>query len=84
MLDSIYHMPLKLLKNHIFGAITSRFCHLLHKIITNVIGSGLSILLQGVISFPDVMWCDNIHKTTDYTGAVMLPICQCTWADVGM
>ena len=31
MLDYIYHMTLKLLKNHIFGVRTSRFCHLLHK-----------------------------------------------------
>ena len=29
MLDSIYHMTLKLLKNHIFSVKTSRFCHLL-------------------------------------------------------
>ena len=29
MLDSIFHMTLKLLKNHIFGAKTSRICHLL-------------------------------------------------------
>ena len=28
MLDSIYHKTLKLLKNHIFGLKTSRFCHL--------------------------------------------------------
>ena len=29
MLASIYHMTLKLLKNHIFGVKKSRFCHLL-------------------------------------------------------
>ena len=29
MLDSIYHMTLKLLKNCIFGVKTSRFCRLL-------------------------------------------------------
>ena len=28
MLDSFYHITLKLLKNHIFGVKTSRFCHL--------------------------------------------------------
>ena len=28
MLDSIYHMTLKLIKNHIFGVKTSRLCHL--------------------------------------------------------
>ena len=27
MLDSIYHMTLKLLKSPIFGVETSRFCH---------------------------------------------------------
>ena len=37
ILDSIYHMTLKLLKNHIFGAKTSRFCHLLHNVIMHVI-----------------------------------------------
>ena len=29
MLDSIYHMALKLIKNHIFGVKTLRFGHLL-------------------------------------------------------
>ena len=37
MLDSIYHIKLKLLKNHIFGMKTSRFCHFLRKIIMDVI-----------------------------------------------
>ena len=37
MLDSIYHMTLKLLKNHIFGVKTSRFCHLLQNILMDVI-----------------------------------------------
>ena len=58
MLDSIYHMTLKFLKNHIFGVKTSRFCHLLRNVIKDVIRlrtnlqttSGLSILLHGVIS----------------------------------
>ena len=33
MLDSIYQMTLKLLKNHIFGVKTSMFCHLLRNVI---------------------------------------------------
>ena len=37
MLDSIYHMTLKLIKNHIFGMKTSRFCQLLCNIIIGVI-----------------------------------------------
>ena len=37
MLDSIYHMILKLIKNHIFGMKMSRFCHLLHNVIMDVI-----------------------------------------------
>ena len=28
MLDSLYHMPLKSLKNHILGMKTPKFCHL--------------------------------------------------------
>ena len=28
MLDSIYHITLKILNNHIFSVETSRFCHL--------------------------------------------------------
>ena len=36
MLDSIYHMALKLLKNRIFGVKTSRFCHLLCDVIMDV------------------------------------------------
>ena len=37
MLDSIYHMKLKLIKNHIFGMKTSRFCHLLRNFILDII-----------------------------------------------
>ena len=37
MLDSIYHMTLKLIKNHIFGMKMSRFCQLLRNIIIGVI-----------------------------------------------
>ena len=34
MLDSIYHMTLKkLIKYHVFGVKTSRFCHLLRNVI---------------------------------------------------
>ena len=35
MLDSIYYMAL--LKNHIVGVKTSRFCHLLRNVIMDVI-----------------------------------------------
>ena len=37
MLASIYHMALKLLKNHFFCAKTSKFYHLLPNIIMDVI-----------------------------------------------
>ena len=37
MLDSIYHMKSKLLKNHIFGLKMSRFCHLLCNVIMDLI-----------------------------------------------
>ena len=37
MLDSIYHMTLKLLRNRIFGVKTSRFCYLLRNVIMDVI-----------------------------------------------
>ena len=37
MIDSIYHMALNLLKNHIFGVKTSRFCHILCNAIMDVI-----------------------------------------------
>ena len=33
LLDSFYHMTLKLIKNHTLGVKTSRFCHLLRKLI---------------------------------------------------
>ena len=36
----------------------------------DIIASILSILLHGIISLPVVTSCDNIHKTTDYAGAV--------------
>ena len=37
MLDFIYHMTLKLIKNLVFGVKTSRFCHLLRNVIMDVI-----------------------------------------------
>ena len=37
MLDSIYHMTLELLKNHIFGVKMSKFGHLLCNVIMDVI-----------------------------------------------
>ena len=37
MLDSIYHIKLRLIKIRIFGVKTSRFCHLLRNVIVDVI-----------------------------------------------
>ena len=37
MLDSIYHMTLRLLKNHIFVAKASIYCHLLGYVIMYII-----------------------------------------------
>ena len=48
MLDSIYHMTLKLIKNCIF--------HFPKNLQTT---NGLSILLHSVISLPDATSCDN-------------------------
>ena len=69
MLDSIEHMTLNLIKNHIFGVKTTRFCHLLRNVIMDVITcpenlsitSGLSTLFHSVISLPDVMSCHNMY-----------------------
>ena len=36
MLNSIYYMALKLLTNHIFGMKTSRFCHLIRRVVKDV------------------------------------------------
>ena len=36
MSDSIYHMTLKLLINHIFGVKKSRLCHLIRNVIMDV------------------------------------------------
>ena len=43
MLDSIYHMTLKLLKNLIFSVKMSRFCNLLCSVIMNVINDIKSV-----------------------------------------
>ena len=51
MLDSIYHMTLKLLKNHI----SCVKCYATYL----KTASGLSILLHGVISLPDATSCDK-------------------------
>ena len=37
MLDSIYHMPFKIMKNCIFGVKTSRFHLILHNVLMDVI-----------------------------------------------
>ena len=37
MIDSIYHMTLKLLENRIFGVKTTLLCHLLRNVIMDVI-----------------------------------------------
>ena len=79
MLDSIYHMTLKLIKNHIFGVKTSRYCHLLRNVIMDIITfsenlqttSGLLILLHGVISLPDATSNDKWFVITSYA----LPRC---------
>ena len=64
MLDSIYHRTFRFLKKTHFG-ITQRYngCHyvMLLNLLTT---SGLSILLDGVISFPDATSCDNSHFGT--------------------
>ena len=61
MLDSFYHMTLKLLKNRMFGLKTSIFCHLLTQrkngrqyvtLLTLLTTGELSISLHGVISLP--------------------------------
>ena len=67
MLDSIYHMTLKILKNCIFGVKTSRISLILRNVITdattfpvNLLPTcGLSILLHGVISLLDAISCDK-------------------------
>ena len=64
MLDNIYHITLALQKHCIFSIKMSRFCHILRNVIMDFAllnpytTSGLSILLQGVISLPDETSCD--------------------------
>ena len=61
MLDSINHMAFKLLNNHKFHIKMSRFCHLLHSVIIDIIIIVVtkSVNLHGIISFPDATSCDN-------------------------
>ena len=67
MLDSSYHMKLKLLKSH--------FCHENVKILPPVmfryngrhyimLKKSVSILLHGVISLPDATSCDKMYLET--------------------
>ena len=67
MLDSIYHMTLKLFWNHIFGVknvsilpyvlITLKYFIMLPVNLSTT--SGLSILLHGIISLTDATSCDK-------------------------
>ena len=67
MLDSIYHMTLKILKKCIFGVKTSRISLILRNVITdattfpvNLLPTcGLSVLLHGVISLTEAIPCDK-------------------------
>ena len=60
MLDSIYYMSLKLIKNHIFGVKISRFCHLLRNVIMDVITFLENLyLLHSIISLLDATSCDK-------------------------
>ena len=69
LLDSIFHMSLKILKNCIFGVKTSRFSLILGNIIMDIITfpknllttSGLLTLLHSVISLPDATSCDKSY-----------------------
>ena len=57
MLDSIYHMTLKLIENRFLAFQTSKFCHLLRNIMMDVITSRYEICisnsLHAVISLQD-------------------------------
>ena len=89
MLDSIYHMTLRLLKNHIFGVKTSRFSLILSNVIIDIITltenlsttSGLLILLHGIISRRDFMWWTDLfvlgkrrHELEFWSGRI--PVCS--------
>ena len=58
MLDSFYHMALKLFKNHIFDVKTSIFCHLLH--VSNV---KMDVVTYYCIK--NVLHAINSHVLTD-------------------
>ena len=61
MLDFIYHMTLKLIKNRIFGVKTSRFCHLLRNAIIDVIMYQKSVSYYRFIDF--IAWRYNHSQT---------------------
>ena len=69
MLDSIYHMTIKLLNNIIFGMQTSRICHLLCKVIMDALCNVTKsvnyltskIIMHGVISLPDATNDNNTY-----------------------
>ena len=58
MLDSIYHLTLRVLWNLISTVKKLKYCHYVHNVAMDAITfpkatRGLSILLHGVISLPD-------------------------------
>ena len=67
MLDSIYHMALRLLSNLISAVKKLYFCHYVRNVVMDVITvpvnpkttSGLSIVLHGVISLSDATLYDK-------------------------
>ena len=64
ILDSVYH-DIRITKDHIFGLKTSRFCHLLHNIIMDVITTKFKICIPLVVycmaflSVQEATSCDN-------------------------
>ena len=65
MLDSIYHMTLKLLKNeNVKISPSCTHCYNGHHYVSrkSVTTSGISILLHGVISLADATSCDKRNK----------------------
>ena len=58
MLDSIHHMTLNVLKNHIFGVKTSIFCHLL-PFVSQQYNKLVVYRFYCVISLPDATSCDK-------------------------
>ena len=59
MLDSIYHMPLKVLKTRIFDVKTSIFYHLLHNVIMDVITLRYEICKPLVV---DQFYCMALYQ----------------------